>query len=277
MSFTFTNTYFLCPTSEFIDPPPAGPVCLGSIIRSTSTPGYPLNRGSQVPVSDPSPPIVETDWKKTVSSQKELGLGVYAQFLLAVGGPPIGSEVHAEFTNKSANTFAFDKVTTYRFEPTQEYVQKAIQAPAVQAWLREPRQRFAPVCSLYLVTGMKLVKGARIKFSTSHSEAYSANIGIDMPAVGMSVGPKGSWNSLSDSETEANRADEFVFAFRVKRLRFGRKLKLEDYGKGAFMAIGGESEDGLSVVVEDVDGSEIQSAKAVPDVTEHGRVYCVPA
>ncbi|EGR44534.1 uncharacterized protein TRIREDRAFT_112163 [Trichoderma reesei QM6a] len=278
MAFTFTKTYFLCPTSNFIRPPPAGPLSLGSIIRSTSTPQYPLNRGSIVAVSDADPPVVENDWKKTVSTQKGIGLGVYAQFLqVAIGGAPLGNEVNFEHTSKTANTFAFDKVTTYAFEPTQEYVQEAIQAPAVQAWLREPRQRFAPVCSLYLVTGLKLVKGARIKYSTSHSDGFTGNIGIDASSLGTNMGPKGHWSSSSDDETETIRADEFVFAFRVKRLRFGRKLKLKDYNKGAFMAIGGESDDGLSVIVEDVDGSEIETAEAVPDLTEQGRVYCVPA
>lgn len=229
-------------------------------------------------MSDADPPVVENDWKKTVSTQKGIGLGVYAQFLqVAIGGAPLGNEVNFEHTSKTANTFAFDKVTTYAFEPTQEYVQEAIQAPAVQAWLREPRQRFAPVCSLYLVTGLKLVKGARIKYSTSHSDGFTGNIGIDASSLGTNMGPKGHWSSSSDDETETIRADEFVFAFRVKRLRFGRKLKLKDYNKGAFMAIGGESDDGLSVIVEDVDGSEIETAEAVPDLTEQGRVYCVPA
>ncbi|KAL7815135.1 hypothetical protein V8C26DRAFT_402515 [Trichoderma gracile] len=278
MAFTFTKTYFLCPTSDFIRPPPAGPLSLGSIVRSTSTPQYPLNGGSIVAVPDLDPPVVETDWKKTVSTQNDTGLGVYAQFLqLAIGGGPLGTEVNVEHTSKTANTFAFDKVSTYTFEPTQEYVQEAIKAPAVQAWLREPRQRFAPVCSLYLITGLKLVKGANIKYSSSHSESVTGNIGIDASLIGPTIGPKGHWSTSSDDETETNRADEFVFAFRVKRLRFGRKLKLRDYNKGAFMAIGGESDDGLSVLVEDVDGAEFKTAKAVPDVTEHGRVYCVPA
>ncbi|TFA99627.1 hypothetical protein CCMA1212_008585 [Trichoderma ghanense] len=275
---SFPKTYFLCPPSEFIHPPPAGPLCLGSIIRSTSTPEYPLNRGSIIAVSDANPPVVETDWKKTVSTERGLGLGVYAHFLqLAAGVVSIGPEVNTEHTSKSANAFAFDKVTTFTFEPTPEYVQEAIKAPAVQAWLREPRQRFAPVCSLYIITGMKLVKGARIKYSASQSATVTGNIGLDVPPLMTSIGPKGHWSSAIDEETEINRADEFVFAFRVKRLRFGRKLKLEGYNKGAFMAIGGDSEDGLSVLVEDVDGSDFKNAKAVPDVAEHGRVYCVPA
>lgn len=259
-------------------PPPAGPLCLGSIIRSTSTPQYPLNRANVVAVADAVPPVVETDWRKTISVEKGLSLGLYAQFLqLATGGLPLGPEVDVEHSNKTANAFEFGTVTTLAFEPTQEYVQEAIKAPAVQTWLREPKQRFAPVVSLFLVTGMKLVKGARIKYSTSQSTMVTGNIGIDVTALGMTLGPKGHWISTTDDGTEFNRESEFVFAFRVKRLKLGRRLKVEEYNKGAFMAVGGEQEDDESVLVEDVDGSDIKTAKAVPDVTENGSVYCVPA
>ncbi|KAL6818998.1 hypothetical protein V8C40DRAFT_252229 [Trichoderma camerunense] len=274
----FTKTYFLCPTSDFIHPPPTGPLCLGSIIRSTSSPQYPLNRAKTVAVADAFPPVVETDWKKTVSTEKGVGLGVYAQFLqLASGGLPVGPEVNVAHSNKTKSIFAFDTVTTLAFEPTQEYVQEAVKAPTIQTWLREPKQKFAPSVSLYLVTGMKLVKGARIKYSTSQSTKVSGNIGIDVPALATTFGPKGRWNSANDDETEINRESEFVFAFRVKRLKFGRKLAVEEYNKGAFLAIGDEKDDGISVLVEDVDGSDIKTAIAVPDVTENGIVYCVPA
>ncbi|KAI1753500.1 hypothetical protein F4782DRAFT_78581 [Xylaria castorea] len=273
-----TKTYFLCPPSDFIHPPPAGPICLGSIIRSTSTPQYPLNRANIAAVADAVPPVVETDWKKTISIEKGLGLGVYAQFLqLAIGGLPLGPEVDAKHSNKTANAFAFDTVTTLAFEPTQEYVEEAIKAPAVQTWLREPKQRFVPVVSLFLVTGMKLAKGARIKYSTSQSTKVTGNFGVFAPALGTTFGPKGHWISTDDDETEFNREAEFVFAFRVKRLKFGRRLKVEECNKGAFLAVGGEREDDESVLVEDVDGSDIKTAEVVPDVTENGSVYCVPA
>ncbi|KAK4078259.1 uncharacterized protein Triagg1_3275 [Trichoderma aggressivum f. europaeum] len=273
----FTKTYFLCPTSDFIHPPPTGPLCLGSIIRSTSSPQYPLNRAKTVAVADAFPPVVETDWKKTVSTEKGVGLGVYAQFLqLATGGLPVGPEVNVAHSNKTKSIFAFDTVTTLAFEPTQEYVQEAVKAPTVQTWLREPKQKFAPVVSLFLVTGMKLVKGARIKYSTSQSTKVSGNIGIDVPALATTFGPKGRWDNTNDDETEINRESEFVFAFRVKRLKFGRKLAVEEYNKGAFLAIGDEKEDGVSVLVEDVDGSDIKTAIAVPDEAENGIVYCVP-
>lgn len=277
-AMSFTKTYFLCPTSDFIYPPPTGPLCLGSIIRSTSAPQYPLNRVSVVAVADAFPPVVETDWKKTVSTEKGLGLGVYAQFLqLATGGLPLGPEVKVEHLNKTANTFAFDTVTTLAFEPTKEYVEEAVKAPAVQTWLREPRQKFALVSELFVVTGMKLVKGAKIKYSTAQSTTVKGNLGIDVTALGTTFGPKGHWTSTNDDATESNRESEFVFAFRVKRLKFGRRLKLEEYNKGAFMTVGGKKDDDECVLVEDVDGADIKTAEVVPDVTENGKVYCVPA
>ncbi|PYI15741.1 hypothetical protein BO99DRAFT_405608 [Aspergillus violaceofuscus CBS 115571] len=275
---SFPKTYFLCPTSDFLHPPPVGPLCLGSILRSTSTPHCPLNRGRSVAVTAPLPPVVETDWRKTISTEQGLGCGVYAQFLqLATGGSPLGPEVSVETSRKRAEVFAFDRVTTLSFEPTQEYVEEAIQAPAVQTWLREPKQRFAPVVSLFLVTGMKLVQGARIKYSTSQSATVRGNVGFDVTALGTSIGPKGHWVSRNEDGTELKREMEFVFAFRVNRLRFGRRLKVEEYNKGAFLAVGGEQDDNAFVLVEDIDGSQIRTAQAVPDVTENGNVYCVPA
>lgn len=271
---SFTKTYFLCPISDFIQPPPTGPLCLGSILCSTSTPRYPLNRANVVPVENAIPPVVETDWRKTVSTDKKLGLGVYAQFLQLASS---GTQVSLEHSNQTVDSFAFDSVTTLGFEPTQEYIQESIKAPAVQTWLRDPKQRFAPVVSLFIVTDIKIVKGAKIKYSMSHSGGVSANFGIDLTALGTVVGPKGSWVSTVEDVTELNRDSEFVFAFRVKRLKFGRTLKVEEYNKGAFMALGGEQEDNDSVLVEDVDGSDFNSAKIVPDVTENGSVYCVPA
>ncbi|KAL4874979.1 hypothetical protein BJY04DRAFT_172340 [Aspergillus karnatakaensis] len=275
---SFTKTYFLCPTSDFIPPPPTGPLCLGSIIRSTSTPQYPLNRASVVAVSDAFPPVVETDWKKTISTENGVGFGVYAQFLqIATGGLPFGPEVNVEHSNRTTNTFAFDTVTTLAFEPTQKYVEEAVKAPAVQTWLREPKQRFAPINELFVVTGLKLVKGARMKYSDSQSTTVKGSLGIDVAALGTTFGPKGHWTRTNDGATESNRESEFVFAFRVKRLKFGRRMKVEEYSKGAFMAVGGMKDDEECVLVEDVNGADIKTAEAVPDVTENGQVYCVPA
>lgn len=98
-----------------------------------------------------------------------------------------------------------------------------------------------------------------------------------MAALSTTFGPKGHWTSTNNDATESNRESEFVFAFRVKRLKFRRRLKLEEYNKGAFMNVDRKEDDAGCVLVEDVDGADIKTAEAVPDVTENGNVYCVPA
>lgn len=223
-------------------------------------------------------PVVETNWKKTISNETGHGLGVYAQFLqLATGG--LGPGMNVEHSSRTASTFAFDTVTTIAFEPTPDYVDEAARAPAVQAYLREHNQRFAPAVSLFLVTGMKLVKGAKIKYSTSGNTGVAGNIGIDLTALGMSFGPKGHWTRTNSDETDFCRDSEFVFAFRVKRLSFGRKVKTEEYNKGAFLAIGKERDgnEAVPILVDDVDGSNIKNAKLILDVTEGNNDYVVPA
>jgi hypothetical protein len=229
-------------------------------------------------VTDGFSPAEETDWKKTVSNDRGQSLGVYAQFLqVATGGLSLGPEVNVEHSNKSDSTFAFDKLTTLAFEPTQTYVEEAIKAPAVQTWLREPRQKFSLVNELFMVTGMKIVKGAKIKYSTSKSTTAKGNIGVDVPALGTTFGPKGHWTSNNNETTESNRESEFVFAFCVKRLRFGRRLKLQEYTTGAFMTVGGKQDDDECVLVEEVNGADIKAAELATDETESRDVYCVRA
>ncbi|KAL9095260.1 MAG: hypothetical protein Q9165_002516 [Trypethelium subeluteriae] len=274
----FTKTYFLCPTSDLILPPPDGPLCLGAIIRSTSSPQVPLNRANVIPVVNESPPVVETNWKKTFKHESKFGFGVYAQFLqLATGG--LGPEVDVERSRQRVDAFKFDTMITLAFEPTPEYVYEAIRAPSVQTYLKEHKQRFAPSVSLFLVTGMKIVKGANIKYSTSATSGIAGNLGIASSALGMTMGPKGHWTSMTEDENQFRQDSEFVFAFRVKRLKFKKKIEAEDYNKGAFLSTNeGKDDSGTEhVLIDDQDGSDIQTSNLVSDVTEDGSVYCVAA
>ena len=131
------------------------------------------------------------------------------------------------------------------------------------------------------MTGLKLVKGANIKYSTSSSTDVKANIGINVAPLGLTIGPKGHWTRKSDDDTEFNRESEFVFAFCVKRLKFGlrRKLETEDYTKGAFLATGEEADDSEqeACLMDNVDGSCSANASFVSDATEGESVYCIPA
>lgn len=163
-------------------------------------------------------------------------------------------------------------VTTTSFEPTPQYVAEAVKAPAVQAWLKEPKQRLAPAVSIYLVTGMKIAKDANVKYSISVKTATRAVIrtstGVPLPDSG--YGPRGIYIRDHDEETEFKRDFEFIFAFRVKRLRFrhGRDLQIEDFTKGACLesAQGENGSEIASVLLNDTDGSSVGNVSDEADV-----------
>ncbi|KAK9445172.1 hypothetical protein VB005_00280 [Metarhizium brunneum] len=98
-----------------------------------------------------------------------------------------------------------------------------------------------------------------------------------MTALGTTIGRKGYWTRTNNDATESNCESEFVFAFRVKRLKFRRRLKLKEYNKGVFITIGGKKDNNKYVLVKDVDRADIKTAEVVPDITENGNVYCIPA
>lgn len=263
------EAYFLCPVSEAIAPPPAGPLCLGSIIRSTSTPTLPLNKSNLVPVENLNSPVVETNWMKTITNDRKPRSRGHEEFLQFVKR---GSGVYFKHSSRERIIFEFGTVTTASFEPTSQYVAEAVKTPAVKAWLREPKQRLSPIVSLYLVTGIKLAKGAKVNYSTSVTTTIRKRTDTSAltPIYGLSFGPWGHFFKKTEDETKFKRESEFVFAFRVKRLRFryGRYVKIEEFTKGALLESaedenGGEVE---SVSIDDADDSNTGSDSDVDDI-----------
>ena len=221
---------------------------------------------------------METNQKKTILTKKGLGLGIYAQFLqLATGRLPLSPKVNVKHLNKTANTFAFDTVTTLAFKPTQKYVEEAVKALAVQTQLREPRQKFIFVSELFIITGIKLIKGAKIKYLTLQSTTVKGNLGINVTALGRTFSPKGYQTSINNNTIESNHESEFIFTFRVKRLKFRRRLKLTEYNKGAFITVSGKKDNNKYILVKDVDRANIKTTKTIPNITENGNIYYVPA
>ena len=70
---------------------------------------------------------------------------------------------------------------------------------------------------------------------------------------------------------------EFIFIFYIKRLKFRRRLKLIEYNKGAFITVSGKKDNNKCVLVKDVDRANIKTTKTIPNITENGNIYYVPA
>lgn len=260
----FKKTYFLPPTSDFLAPPPDGPLSLGSILTATSTPHRPLNAGAIVPIPDSHHPtrIFETNWRKTISTSAGRSIGIFAQFLQAVG---FAAELSVDHSKTTSNILAFNSLITDTFDPTSDYVREAIKAsPAVKSYTQP--SFLGKRKALYLVTGLKIVNGAQITYSLIEETGRTGKLGVDLTvagAPGVQVGPTGRWSKKRDDETSLERAADFVFAFRVMKVSLKRKeqIQIEEYNEGAFLGLDdGEDSGGLGG-----DDLEIEDVAALAD------------
>lgn len=95
-------------------------------------------------------------------------------------------------------------MATALFELILQDVDEAVKAPAVQAYLRGPKQRFAPVVWLFFVTGMKLIKGVKMEYLTLGTTAFTGNISIDISTLGITFGLKDYGTRMNNAKTKFN-------------------------------------------------------------------------
>ncbi len=149
-----------------------------------------------------------------------------------------GRSVLTEFSDE--NIYSFERVETVQFAPNEEYLQKCVEAAPVRRYLEKSRYR-KPV---YVITGLKTVHGAKAK--TLVSRRYGGKLGVEVDGTVWSGGtaPVGGGPEVEGKTGKKHGAswagsDDFVFAFRVRRVRVGQKTgavdRQEDYKAGAML------------------------------------------
>ncbi|KAK1755456.1 hypothetical protein QBC47DRAFT_189674 [Echria macrotheca] len=265
MSINLKKTYFFLPTWD-TPPPPTGLLRLGTLLMSPSDPTTPLSAG--IPSATPSdfPPVFET--RKTsvtysTATRRSGTVALFASFLSIITG--VGADIAVSHSSSSSLDFWFRELDTIEFEPTLEFLQHAVAtAPAAVEYATKSRFRKR----LYIVTGLKIARGAQMRTAGARANAVVAGINVDGTAVagvplggGFKVSP--GWGS--DETGGFGGSDDFVFAFRVKKLRVskdGAVLSQSHYTRGAMYEDGasnGQAPLGagaaISVAPDENDGS----------------------
>ncbi|KAK4225006.1 hypothetical protein QBC38DRAFT_531765 [Podospora fimiseda] len=203
------ETYFLCPTWDYHSQ--EGPIQLGNIIISPNNPTIVLNSPNcPRPTSDTLfPPTTKVGETWSPSKFHSGRYGIWTQFLSLTLG--VGADISVEHSKTIQNTFHFRSMETIQFIPTTEYLEQALAAsPTALEYLR--RSRFKK--HLYVVTSVKIARGASAKSLHSSSGGLETKIGID------------------DSS-------DFVFAFGLRKVvvekagKPGQTLRQSEYTKGA--------------------------------------------
>lgn len=233
-----SKTYFLAPTR---DSPPNGPIFLGSIIKSPRSPEITLN-GKKSPILK-TLEILETSLSNStrqLSKTSNGKSGVWAEFIDGMG---IGGEISGNWDNSEIATYKFDELITRTIAPDLEEVDLMFKEPSIQKAIKDSRFRD----NLYMITGIKIARGADVAIEKIRSRGGNLHFGIDATPAGvpLKVGPditvsKGSSQGLTERHT-----NDFVFAYRLREIAYVRKEVREqkEYVKGDLMGTDGKERE----------------------------------
>lgn len=251
--YKMSKTYFLVPTR---DTPPSGPIFLGSIITSPRSPELSINSKKSALLSTLE--VQETTLK---DSSRHLSLGskgktgIWAEF---IGGMGIGGELSTTWENTSTSTYKFAELVTRTISPSLGEIQAIFQGQDVQSCIKDSRFRD----NLYIITGVKIAKGANVVIEKVRARGGNLNFGVDATPLGVpiKVGPDIEVSKEAGQGLEERHEDAFVFAYRLREIKYRRKVveKQTEYLKGDLMGVGpGEEKKGaVDDLMELVDGDD---------------------
>jgi hypothetical protein len=152
-------------------------------------------------------------------------------------------------SSDSEEAFRFEEMHTEEFFPDSAYVEALLQKSPVATRMLTKQHK-----ALFVIVGVKTVSGAAVKRAHSGSIGGSLDISVDAAVAGspvpVSVGPSVETLSGSKESVSFEGSDDFVFAFRVHKLRVKRReegVHQEAFSKGALFehGVGGKKELGV--------------------------------
>lgn len=241
------------------DRPVTSAISLGSIIESPWTPEEALN--------DESPPAIppkllrsreEMSWSWTREFERSRGGGLFANFLQFLG---VGGEMNGTVDRTHTEVYAADRMLTEEFFPDKRYLEQCLQDEGVRDILVGPGKK----SKVYMITGLKIAYGATKAMEMMKKRGMHAQISVDVPTVGaLSLGPKVDVSSSATEKLGAAKSD-FVFGFKLRRLRYKKGVVTdESFDQGALYGLGQADEGDQEAEILDVEDFEIESVEDSP-------------
>lgn len=230
---TMSKTYFLAPTR---DSKPSGPIFLGSIIKSPRSPEISLN-GKKSPLLkdlEVSESTI-TNASYNIFQTRKGKVGIWAEFIQGSG---IGGNISGNWDNAEVTSFKFDELVTRTIAPESLEVRAMFKDDNIQMAMKNSRFRD----NLYMVTGIKIARGADVAISKIRAKGGNLHFGIDGSASGipLTIGPDVSVHSSKGQGLKERHDEEFVFAYRLREIVYVRKevKDQKEYRKGDLMGHG---------------------------------------
>ncbi|RSL50327.1 hypothetical protein CEP54_011988 [Fusarium duplospermum] len=172
----------------------------------------PLNPNDIVPIVK-----IRTDIKTGfTSSLQTLVSGEFGVFVKILGFIGIGAGASVCSGKDEQRILCCKSLETQTFSPDMAYIEKCLKLRDVDNFMQGAKYK-APV---YLVTGLKIGRGASFQCASSVSKGGTLEAGISVPGVPVEMGPMaGVHLAMVEGESWEGSTD-FVVAFQVKRIRY---------------------------------------------------------
>jgi hypothetical protein len=216
------KTYFLVPPGSS---PAVGSIVLGNVI---SDPALPTDAVNQRPLAFPlSIPISYSiplkNWKWIKAPAAKASGGIFAQFVGVVD-----FEISAHKDKETKREYFCKELETQSFQVSDEYIGLIKALPEVQAKILRRE-------SLYVITGIKIAKGATVNEEAFKALGVRLATTVDLTALGgapIKVGPQAEFDRSVPDRLEYNIEEDFVFAYRLEEIFYRwRNVRSRPFGK----------------------------------------------
>ncbi|KAF1958494.1 hypothetical protein CC80DRAFT_592177 [Byssothecium circinans] len=204
---------------------------------------------------------VKTDYTLSISSTQNIRVGPVAHFLAQLGSPVSGA-LELERSKKKSSTWTFKTLETTSFEPTLEYIHTSISSAAAKQALKKTMKNPLVRNAVYMITALKIARGASYSTSTSRSSDTKSTLTVDANAlagVPVSAGPQAGIKETAGESEDMGHCSDFVWAVRTRRIRLGGldvRVKVGDVYGGDLHGYGEGSGEGDDDDFGGVDGSD---------------------
>ncbi|RDI77399.1 hypothetical protein Vi05172_g12633 [Venturia inaequalis] len=219
------KTYFRA--NSFIWPAENGPVKLGSIISSRTTPHEP--KGSpDFALPKQVYELEQPKWENSKAKHREGLVGIWARFINGIGPE---AEASSGWGSRNEEKYQFDKMVWRYFVADEDYIDERMNDTKLQAFLVDHKK---PV---YMITGLMIAHNPKALTVVGHNYSLKGNAGAQYAGVGQ-IGPKAEFLWGKKDQTSFEGGPSFVFAFQLKEIWYktvkkSRVLKSKDMTKGA--------------------------------------------
>ncbi|KAI0883223.1 uncharacterized protein GGS22DRAFT_195426 [Annulohypoxylon maeteangense] len=262
------KNYFLAPSWDYSpNAKPGVTIALWSLVSSPTRMVPPLMAATAVPNDEDINKSTKHGFEWIQEREKENKFGVWTMFLNQLVSIGLGHK----HTTSIHDYYTFDNIHTKEAFPSREYVEEMVKTEPVKKYLQWTDFK-KPV---YLVVGTKAVNGTTIKQLMKKENSTDVKFPVDLISSGtpVSQGPELEISGKNGATLKFDGSDDFVFAFRIRKIVVSQKFEVEDEddAEGGVLGIVRQKDWDVEVQgIEDHDADDIPASGKKVIVEEDG-------